>query len=349
MNQSRFSMPDLIASLLILLVIAFFSLAATVNLDSRETRVKCASNLRQIGQAILLYSNDNRGPYPRTIYDPNHADHPTAYTGVTGTDPYQPGGPNPNDVSAALYNLLRTEDITSRVFVCPAAGQHADVFGGGIHTALDQANFPSGDVLSYSYANPYPSEAARNLGYNLVQGLAPTFAVAADMNPGSAALLQLTPDSPMNQMRDGNSPNHGGNGQNVLYGDGHVEFQNNPFAGANRDNIYTYGDSGTDPNINAALPTGGKGIWGSPVGPNDSVLLPAAIMPAPDPNAPAAPPAASGAPAPPAAAAPIPPIDPGTDVTTFIAISSLIFVVILVIILTMIALRRKKRSVSDNG
>jgi len=33
---------------------------------ARETanRVKCASNMRQIGQAILLYSNENRGKYP---------------------------------------------------------------------------------------------------------------------------------------------------------------------------------------------------------------------------------------------------------------------------------------------
>src|SRR5436190_17929575 len=38
---------------------------------SQETvnRVKCASNLRQIGQALLLYANDNRGDYPRTIWD----------------------------------------------------------------------------------------------------------------------------------------------------------------------------------------------------------------------------------------------------------------------------------------
>jgi len=55
---------------------------------ARETanRVKCASNLRQIGQALLLYGNDNRGVYP------------------------------PN-----LPPLLLTQDITSEVFVCPSS------------------------------------------------------------------------------------------------------------------------------------------------------------------------------------------------------------------------------------
>jgi predicted Zn finger-like uncharacterized protein/prepilin-type processing-associated H-X9-DG protein len=54
---------------------------------ARETanRVKCASNLRQIGQALLLYGNDNRGVYP--------PDFPP---------------------------LLLTQDITSEVFVCPS-------------------------------------------------------------------------------------------------------------------------------------------------------------------------------------------------------------------------------------
>jgi len=40
-------------------------------------------------------------------------------------------------------------------------------------------------------------------------------------------------------MKRGNSNNHDEDGQNVLYGDGHVEWQQNPFVGPNRDNIYT--------------------------------------------------------------------------------------------------------------
>jgi len=53
---------------------------------SREmaNRVKCASNERQIGQGILLYSNDHKGPYPPDL----------------GT-------------------LIKEEDMTAAVFICP--------------------------------------------------------------------------------------------------------------------------------------------------------------------------------------------------------------------------------------
>ena len=333
MNRPGFTLVDLIGGIVLIAVFLFFCLAATANLDSQRNRVRCASNLRQVGQAILLYSNDAKGSYPRTKYDVSQADRPTAYTGVDSNDPFSPACPQVNDVSAALFLLLRTEDVTSAVFICPATGLKPDDYGGGTHTALDNANFPSGKTLSYSYADPYPSEAAAAKGYRLHQGLDPTFAVVADMNPGTPALTQLTLQSTAAEMRNGNSNNHSGDGQNVLYSDGHVEFQNNPFCGGmGRDNIYTYGASGIQANNG-----GGTGIFGSPVDVNDSVLLPAAIMATASPVSIAA--ATDNAPV---AAAPIAPVDQGTDFTTYAVISAGVFLLILLGALAMMFLRNRK-------
>jgi prepilin-type N-terminal cleavage/methylation domain-containing protein/prepilin-type processing-associated H-X9-DG protein len=284
----------------LLVVIGIIALLISILLPSlnraRETanRVKCASNLRQIGQAILLYSNDNKGPYPRTAYSGAGLMN-LSNIGVSGyqvttaatsgyTDPFADGattymgsgsngGAMVNNVPQALYLLLRTEDITSAVMVCPSANQTADQYGGGTNTALNQINFTNiQNNLSYSYANPYPDTGALGSGYKMVQGLEPTFAVAADINPGTAGnsgndnVMAPNTSSSGSSMRQGNSNNHGKDGQNVLYGDGHVEFQNNPFCGTSRDNIYTRGGP--------TWTTEGQDLVGSPYTANDSVLLP---------------------------------------------------------------------------
>jgi prepilin-type processing-associated H-X9-DG protein len=122
-------------------------------------------------------------------------------------------------------------------------------------------------------------------GFKLNYTLTSDFAIAADMNPGnkpapgvvgqSDNVKNVKSGSARKEMSDGNSNNHNGDGQNVLYADGHVEFQNTPFCGMTRgvgtggsatkgfrDNVYT----------NGSAESGGESK--APKDQLDSVLLP---------------------------------------------------------------------------
>lgn len=249
---------------------------AVVAQRSREPayRIKCATNLRQIGQAMAIYASLNGGNFPRTIFDETASPVPSEYTAPSAPDPFAPGGPGPNDVTASLFLLLRTTDITSEPFVCPNAVLQWDV-SHWPGDPLKSSNFPGRAHLSYACANPYPSAAALSAGFKWDNTLGATFAVAADMGPGQAA-SNVPQNSPRTRMLSANSPNHAGDGQNVLYADGHVDWHPSPFCGSQRpgvgvpkDNIYTHG-------LNTTPAAKSGDTYGAPQDDHDSVLLPGA-------------------------------------------------------------------------
>jgi prepilin-type N-terminal cleavage/methylation domain-containing protein len=262
----------------LLVVIGIIALLISILLPSlnraRETanRVKCGSNLKQIGQALLLYSNENRNAFPRTYFDVAGAGTPILTNqGSNIGDPFQGAGGavGSNNVPASLFLLLRTQEISAEVFTCPSGSAEKDTFGGGTNTALNRSNF-TGDSnmkvkqnLSYSWANPFPNSTAQAQGYKLVNSMSPEFALMADMNPGTVNPQNVTVStlkfsSSSATLKSGNSANHDQDGQEVLYADGHVEFQSSPFCGIDKDEIYTVSDN---PVVNFTSAT--VGPWAS--------------------------------------------------------------------------------------
>lgn len=273
----------------LLVVIGIIALLISILLPSlnraRETanRVKCASNLRQIGQALLLYANENRQQWPRTRYA-NDTD-PTAFTGRSGedidntaVDPFSAASgtrPDDNDVTAAMFLLVRTQDIGTEVFTCPSDNADRDTLNG--YSAQNAANFNSDDsTLSYGISNPYADSTATGRGYRWNSNQSPEFAVAADRGGDQAASGGATTSgSAQSAQKVLNSPNHDRDGQNVLYGDGHVEFQNNTWVGVTRDQIYTANTWDTTNNrLTVSTNTAAKTTGSRPVGAGDSVIRP---------------------------------------------------------------------------
>ena len=150
----------------------------------------------------------------------------------------------------------------------------SQIFRGFASAVQDKAELDPGELAT-------AFEEAANAAYRAVskptegtiltvaRGVA-EFAVAADMNPGTSGgtvnVASVTTTSSASDMKNANSRNHDGDGQNILYGDGHVSFEQNPFVGVHRDNIFTT-------KANSSAFTGGP-VIASPFDANDSILLP---------------------------------------------------------------------------
>jgi len=273
----------------LLVVIGIIALLISILLPAlnaakeRANRVKCSSNLRQVGQGLLLYANDNKGIYPRTRADSTSANLTSFSPGANqGTDPF--GGTNPpaiNDVTAALFLLVRNADINPEVFVCPSSNAEKDTLGQKPPNL--RVNFSNPQNLSYSYTNPYPQDSAIGLGYKLNGNVPADFAIAADRNDGDA-VTTVKSDSPASEQKKINSRNHEQDGENVLFNDGHCEWSTTSWVGANRDCIYANAKVSGTPPIQQT-PAANNGNWpttganAAPMLDLDTVMIPCKTFP----------------------------------------------------------------------
>ena len=261
-SQRGFTLVELLVVIGIIALLISILLPALNAAKERANRVKCASNLRQVGQGLMLYANDNKGAYPRTRYDP--AQDPSSFGFEDADDPFAVN--MVNDVTAALWMLVRNADLNPEVFTCPSSNQEKDpMMENNISVpATSRSNFSDANNLSYSYAHPYPKAAAIALGYKLHSGVVADLAIAADRNePDKDWKKNQNWNDDQTKQKLSNSANHEREGQNVMFNDGHVEWFTNAWCGADKDHIYASGFN-----------TGSVAKSSQPIKALDTLLLP---------------------------------------------------------------------------
>ena len=241
-------------------------------------RIECRDNLSQIGKAMLIYANDYDGVLLRSgsrdaLWASNipnwRADNRFKAYGIS-SDGY--GGEA--SISSCFYLLVKYMDVAPKTFVCPGdAGttefKLADVDEGD-RVLVDLWDFGpnAGKHCSYSYHMPFGL-------YVLTTSSHPDMAVAADRNPlmNSPALSAkeypgiFNPEGGRECVKYGNANTHDQEGQNVLFLDGHVAFEDHSFCGVKNDNIYTFWDGGD-------IRMGGlPGLGSGPQDRSDSLLV----------------------------------------------------------------------------
>jgi len=254
MKKKGFTLVELLVLIATIALLMGVFIPALARLRQRAFRMTCQTNLSQIGRAMLVYGGDYEDPLPQaggesSTWQPKINNWQATYRwdayGINKTD----GSGGHASISSSFYLLVKYVEVRPKQFVCPGDSGTTEFkpaeYGVRDKDLIDLWDFgpnPS-KHCSYSYHIPYGPYALTTASSQ------PGMAIAADRNPwiDTAAVKArdfslFKWDGSTKQQKAGNAITHKGEGQNVLFVDGHVAFEKRPFCGVNDDNIYTYWD-----------------------------------------------------------------------------------------------------------
>jgi prepilin-type N-terminal cleavage/methylation domain-containing protein/prepilin-type processing-associated H-X9-DG protein len=251
-RQSAFTLIELLVVVAIIALLIGILLPSLGRAREIANRTVCASNLNGMYKAMYTYSvTNNEKFYIAGVA--TAASKAVGFSHTTRNSTVGVAGSLANNLTASLWMMIRDGSAQPKSFSCPSSGDTPDTLnewtGSSFGTTAADLNetfdFVSKDNLSYSVLNMYSDIQKKKWGSNI-----PTdyLLMADDNNTDPAATNAHTffkaksPAPTTAEIQENeNSQNHQKEGQNMLFGDGHAAFSNDPFQGRNSDNAFAFG------------------------------------------------------------------------------------------------------------
>lgn len=283
-RRTGFTLIELLVVVAIIALLISILLPSLARARELAKRAVSRANARGIGQSCYIYANDNRERFPQHLWDGDTTSEPGVNyvtniglssqitLNITAENRTASGGDVA--VSRSLFLLIISGATSPKQFINPSSSDTADDLRNdqgasekAANPGVDRFDFKGYDAFSYGYQHPYNGRANPDTDMDVRMALAADkgpWYEAAGSNDWAGSEVQTVDSKTKRVLEDQvdgsnledflaasnedwrpyNSPNHNGEGQSVLYVDGHVDFANKAIVGANQDNIYTpkFGD-----------------------------------------------------------------------------------------------------------
>lgn len=246
-------------------------------------RSVCAANLRGIGQSMAVYASSNANAFPVVPYAPYGPSNGGTMAGLTGgtnstaaiAKMYAPGSAVAGSPLAGPWVMVMNGQLPPKQFICRSdANAEFDspartTDAGGSYFMMFQAD----NQVSYSFAYPYtPDGRVGGWWRNTADASLP---LASDMAPLNGTGKPARDVAAGAGGREGNSGNHLGEGQNVVFGDYHVDFaRTSRVGGVSGDNIFTVSSGSGGSPTGTAPKLAPIRVGGGSLGNYDTVMVP---------------------------------------------------------------------------
>lgn len=184
---------------------------------------RCQANLGGVQEGLASYAGDFNGEFPSVATE-------------VGAPWWKVGyqGPENHSNTRRGWVLVRQGYVSPDKFLCPARRVDGHVSFDQLKVE-DYSDFPNRRFIGFSIRIGSPQSKESDLSARNV--------LMADLNP-IAEMLPADHSASVNlrlcdELLNGNSRNHGGRGQNVLLGDGAVQFIRQRHTSLSDDDIYT--------------------------------------------------------------------------------------------------------------